>query len=65
MTIGDRIREKREKKGLTQVELAEALGITKQAVNSWEKGTQNPSSVILRYVADELECTADYLVGRE
>ena len=36
MTYGERIRQGREAKGLTQEELAEAVGVSRQAVSKWE-----------------------------
>ena len=38
MTYGERIRRGREAKALTQEELAEALGVSRQAVSKWERG---------------------------
>ena len=44
MTYGERIRREREAKGLTQEELAEAVGVSRQAVSKWENGTSDPST---------------------
>ena len=44
MTYGERIRQGRETKGLTQEELAEVVGVSRQAVSKWEKGTSDPST---------------------
>lgn len=38
MTISDRIRELRRKRGMSQEELAEQIGISRQAVSKWESG---------------------------
>ena len=38
MTYGERIRQGREAKGLTQEELAQRLHVTRQAVSAWETG---------------------------
>lgn len=37
MAVGDRIRKWRKAKGLTQADLAEAIGVTRSAINQWEK----------------------------
>ena len=42
MNIGNKIRELRKKKGITQEQLASALGITSQAVSKWEMSTGYP-----------------------
>lgn len=39
----NRLRELREAKGLTQEELAKALGVTRQTIIAIEKGKYNPS----------------------
>lgn len=42
MTIGDKIKELREEKGLTQTELGAIAGVTDKAVSTWEKGLREP-----------------------
>lgn len=59
----ERIIELREKKGLSQAELAEQIGVTRQAVNAYEKGTRQPSPVVIVNIAKVLECTTDYILG--
>ena len=44
-TIGDRIRDARLARGLTQVALAPLVGVTQGAISSWEQGTETPSFV--------------------
>jgi transcriptional regulator with XRE-family HTH domain len=63
-TIGDRIRQCRNARGMTQLELAEAVGVTKGAVSQWELGgTKNVKlSTFLRLV-EVLHTTAEYLVS--
>ena len=43
MTYGERIRREREAKGLTQEELAEAVGVSRQAVSKWEGDLSRPA----------------------
>lgn len=49
------IREKRKALGLTQEEVADALGVTAPAVNKWEKGATAPDIALLPPLARLLE----------
>ena len=44
----DKIKELREKAGLTQKEFAQVLGVSSTAISSWEKGTKSPDGVASR-----------------
>ncbi len=63
ITIGERIREKRDKADLSQKDLAKAVGVTQSAVNQYEKGTKRPSSEVLSKIAMALSTSTDYLLG--
>ncbi len=60
----DRLRRAREYRGLTQSELAERAGLQPSAVSHFETGTRKPSFDNLRLLADTLDVTTDYLLGR-
>ena len=60
----ERLRAAREKRGLTQGELAERAGLQPSAISHFETGTRKPSFDNLRRLADALEATTDYLLGR-
>ena len=62
-TIGTRIREKREKAGISQKDLAEKVGVTPSAINQYENGTKKPSTDILAKIAVEIDTSSDYLLG--
>lgn len=47
MTCGERIKEEREKRGMTQEQLAEAIGVTRQSVSKWEADQSRPSGAKL------------------
>lgn len=51
-TIGTKIKELREKSGMTQTELAERVGVSKSVVSAYEKGVRNPSHKVLGLIAD-------------
>jgi phage repressor protein C with HTH and peptisase S24 domain len=61
--LATRIAKAREGKGLNQSELARALGVTPQAVQSWEAGKSSPRGARLEEVAAFLSTTVDYLLS--
>ena len=61
-TMGERIKELLEKKGITQRELAERTGCTEAAVSHYIKGDRIPRASILTKIAIVLETTSDYLM---
>ena len=63
--IGKRVRELRVKKGLSQQELGNAIGVTKVSVCGYESGCRIPNLEKLAKLADTLGTTTDYLLGRE
>ena len=60
----ERLRQTRFRRGLSQGELADRAKIPGSAVSHFESGTRKPSFDNLKRVADALEVTADYLLGR-
>lgn len=54
----------RKEKGLTQKQVADALGITEQSYQRYEYGKIVPSALVLIALADYFEVSLDYLVGR-
>ncbi|MGH8758723.1 MAG: helix-turn-helix domain-containing protein [Burkholderiales bacterium] len=60
----DRLRRAREYRGLTQGELAERAGLQPSAISHFETGARKPSFDNLRLLADTLDVTTDYLLGR-
>lgn len=61
--LGKRIREKREKRNLKQIDIANALNISSQAVSKWERGENAPDIMILPSLAKLLGVTSDWLLG--
>lgn len=60
-----RIKELREKKGITQKELANALNVTQTAITYWETGKREPSAEIIEKIADYFNVTPAYIMGWE
>ncbi len=57
MTLGEQIREARERKNLSQEELAEQVGVSRQAVSKWENDTAVPHGVNREVLSQILEIT--------
>lgn len=55
----------RKQKGLTQMELAEKLNVSRQAISRWEVGAAVPSTDNLRVLSDLYEVSVDYLLNDE
>lgn len=63
--FGDRLRQLREEKRMSQTELAEKVGFQPSAISHFESGRRSPSFDNLKKLADGLAVTIDYLLGRE
>lgn len=60
-----RIKKLREKRDMTQTELAKRLGITRSSVNAWEMGITVPSTQYIVQLAKLFRVSTDYLLGVE
>lgn len=65
MTLGNRIAELRKERSMTQEALANALGVSNQAVSKWEANQSCPDIQLLPQIADLFGVTLDSLFGRE
>lgn len=63
--FSERLKELREEKGLTQVQLAKAIGITQAGIAKWETGDRSPTIDSLIILVKFFGCTSDYLIGLE
>lgn len=61
--LGQRLRDLRKGHGLTQLQVAERIGITKAMVSSYELSARQPSYDILVKLASLFSVTTDYLLG--
>ncbi len=62
MTIADRIQSLRKQKGMSQEELADAVGVSRQAVSKWESEQATPDLDKVVIMSDIFEVTTDYLL---
>ncbi len=65
MEFKDRLRELRKKRGMSQVALAERLGLSKSTIGAYETGDITPSVEALNTIADFFNVDIDYLLGKE
>ena len=63
MNIGEVIKSKRQKRNMSQAELAALLKITPQAVSRWEMGISYPDIAMVPKISEVLWVTADELLG--
>lgn len=61
INIGNKIRELRKKKGITQEALASALTVTPQAVSKWESGLSYPEITMIPVIAGYFQVSLDML----
>lgn len=61
----NRVRELRLAKSLSQEQLAEKIGLTKQAISQYERGERNPSMTVLDALCDFFNVSSDYLLGKD
>lgn len=62
MTISQRIQNLRKEKNISQEELAEAAGVSRQAVSKWESATSIPDLDNIIFLSDYFEVTTDYIL---
>lgn len=57
-----KIKEYRQQAGLTQSQLASAVGVQQKQISAWETGRNEPSIKVLKAMAQALDCKIDDLV---
>lgn len=54
----------RKEAGMSQLELAEKLGVSQQTISKYEKGVREPDNATLVKLSEIFNCSTDYLLGR-
>ena len=62
-TAAERIKQLRKKKGISQSELAEVIGVKNNTVSTWERGTRKPDFEALNLLSDYFEVSFEYILG--
>lgn len=65
MTLSEKIAYCRRRNGLSQEELAEKIGVSRQAVSKWETGEAQPEIGKLRQLSDAFGVSTDWLLSEE
>ncbi len=63
MTLNENIKQLRLARNLSQVDLAKALGVTKQSISNWENNNIQPSIDMLIRLAQFFSVSTDYMLG--
>ena len=63
--LSEILKEERINKGLSQANLATILGVSQQAIGSWEVGRTSPDPEMLKKIANYFNVSTDHLLGNE
>ncbi|MCL2755351.1 MAG: helix-turn-helix domain-containing protein [Oscillospiraceae bacterium] len=63
--LPQRIKTLREQKGVLQIDLAQAMGVTQGTIGNWETGKRTPDTQMLQRLANYFDVSADCLLGSE
>lgn len=63
ITVGERIKDARIKKGITQQQLASYIGVAKSTVAGYETNQRSPDLSKISTIAKILDVSSDYLIG--
>ncbi|WP_018132709.1 helix-turn-helix domain-containing protein [Effusibacillus pohliae] len=63
MTLGERLKYVREKRNMSQLRVAQAIGISNVQLSRYEADERKPDPETLKKLAEFYETTTDYLLG--
>ncbi len=61
--VGHRLKQARERLGVSQKDLSDAMRVPQQHISRWENEKVDPGSFALKQMAQILEVSADFLLG--
>lgn len=64
MTFGNRLKELRKAKGLTQIEISKDINFSQSAITAYENGKREPNFEVLQKLAAYFNVSTDYLLGK-
>ena len=62
--LGEKLKELRLSRNLTLKQVADAIGLTRNAISNYEANIREPSLSVLKSLCDFFDVSADYLIGR-
>lgn len=62
--INERLKQLRNAKGFSQKQFAQQLNVSASTVGMYEQGRRTPDSNTLARIADIMDCSTDYILGR-
>lgn len=65
MSLGKRLKTEREKRGWSQIYVANKVGITNAVLSNYERDYRDPDTETLKKLAELYEVSVDYLLGRD
>ena len=65
MTLGEKITKLRKQKKLSQIDIANTIGVSRDAISKYERSDIVPSVENAKKIADSLDVSLDYLVSEE
>lgn len=65
MTLGEKLQKLRRARGMTQEQLAERVGVSRQSLSGWENDAALPDTANVIMLADLFGVTTDYLLREE
>ncbi len=65
MTFGAKLKHARQEKGLTQMQLADLIGVSKSTLANYETDNREPDMFKIKKILSVLDISSDYLLGVE
>lgn len=62
MTLGEKLAKLRKENNLTQEQLADTLGVSRQSISKWESNAAYPETDKLIHMSEMFRCSLDYLL---
>jgi transcriptional regulator with XRE-family HTH domain len=65
MTLGEKIKQLRKERNISQTELAKIIGVHQSHIGRYERDESTPTAYVIKKLAEVLKVSADYLLSEE